>query len=198
MASTALKAWQSIRAKHLGQLYDAHAKTEGENAPGRRYATTQLNNALIIAVSAQFQGYCRALHDEASLVLVEEAPVSVKATFLLALQRDRKLDRGNPNEGNIGSDFGRLGLLKLWDRGRLSSASGKKHRVWLRRMNLWRNAIAHQDFDFSSEDIKLLIRGQPWLSDVRRCHRACDYLAEAMDDAVSEFLKPLHAGVRPW
>jgi hypothetical protein len=197
--SIALTTWNGLRREQLEQLYEAHAKLEGAGAgaKGRRYATQQLNDAIVGAVSAQFQGYCRALHDEASVALSEQVGSSLRGTFLLLLQQNRKLDHGNPNEGNLGADFWRLGLA-LWSQEALRSNRARAHREWLKKLNLWRNAVVHQDFEFKSEDLTLLGRAHPWLQDVRRCQLACQFIAETMDVVVRDFLTPLLSSGAPW
>jgi hypothetical protein len=195
--SIALTTWNGLRREQLEQLYEAHAKLEGAGAKGRRYATQQLNDAIVGAVSAQFQGYCRALHDEASVALSQPAGTNLRGTFLLLLQQNRKLDHGNPNEGNLGADFWRLGL-ELWSQAALQSSRAQAHRAWLKKLNLWRNAVVHQDFKFKSGDLANLRRAHPWLQDVRRCQSACQFIAETMDIVVRDFLTPLLSGGAPW
>lgn len=120
----------------------------------------------------------------------------MRTTFLALLQRDRKLKHGNPNEGNIGADYWRLGL-DLWKHARLQSARARQHRLWLKRLNLWRNAVAHQDFNFDPSTLPMIKRAQPLLGDARNCHRSCDYLATTVDSIVGSFLTPLLPAA-PW
>jgi hypothetical protein len=195
--SKAFSVWQTLRQEQLDELYDAHAKVGGKGR-GRRYATQELNHALVSAVSAQFQGYCRDLHDEAGVLLSNEVGPNLRGTFLLLLQQGRKLDQGNANEGNIGSDFWKLGFA-VWQAPRFQSKRARQHRGQLKKLNLWRNAIAHQDFKFDANDLVTLGgQIQPRLVDVRNCHRACLFLAEAIDHAVSDFLTLPPSGKAPW
>ena len=59
--------------------------------------------------------------------------------------QNRKLNQGNPNAGNLGSDFNRFGLL-FWDEARNLDFRNQARHNRLEELNLWRNAIAHQDF----------------------------------------------------
>jgi len=111
MPSLALRDWSGWRAAALDEIEHAH-RSVGGPGPGRRYLTQQINQAYALLLSSQFQGYCRHLHTDCANHLL----ASVVSAVLLATYRDnflfgRKLDTGNPNRGNIGADFNRLGLL---------------------------------------------------------------------------------------
>ena len=115
MASVALQTWRTIAAAELDQIQAAHAAVGGRGR-GRRYATLQLNHAYTMLLSSQFQRFCRDLHSEVAAFLAQNGAVGAfKLVALTALTQSRKLDTGNPNEGNIGSDFARLGMTDLWD-----------------------------------------------------------------------------------
>jgi hypothetical protein len=79
-----------------------------------RIAMGQINNACAVLLSAQFQKFCRDLHTETADILSGMLPASVRDIFFSQLIDRRKLDSGNPNAGNLGSDFGRFGLV-FWD-----------------------------------------------------------------------------------
>jgi hypothetical protein len=57
----------------------------------------------------------------------------------------RKIDRGNPNLGNLGSDFNRFGLA-FWSLVDVHHPRNPARKAALEELNGWRNAIAHQDF----------------------------------------------------
>ena len=69
MPSNAVQQWQTIRAAALDEIEAAHAAIEGIG-PGRRYATQQINQAYVMLLSSQFQGFCRDLHTECVGILV--------------------------------------------------------------------------------------------------------------------------------
>lgn len=106
------------------------------------------------------------------------------------MTRGRKLDRGNPNPGNLGSDFSAIGM-QFWHEVRLVDARADARKISLEEMNLWRNAIAHQDW----KDVG----GNPtlWLGSVRRWRSACDGLAKSFNRAVFEHLRMM-VGQAPW
>jgi hypothetical protein len=114
MPSLALQDWSSRRAAALDEIEHAH-RSVGGTGPGRRYLTQQINQAYVVLLSSQFQGFSRDLHEEC----VDHLGASVVSPVLSTTFRDnlrfgRKLDTGNPNRGNIGSDFNRLDCHFGW------------------------------------------------------------------------------------
>ena len=96
-------------------------------------------------LSSQFQGFCRDLHSEAvNFVIAAIAPATLAPVVVASLVQGRKLDQGNPNPGNLGSDFGRLGL-HFWPAVGVRDRRNAGRQVQLETLNKWRNAIAHGD-----------------------------------------------------
>ena len=114
MPSKALRRWFKSQAVALDQMENAHASVGGKGR-GRRYTTDQINQAYAVLLASQFQGFCRDLHSESAEYLVDilELP-SLRRSSEREFTRERKLDRGNANPGNLGADFGRLGI-EFWD-----------------------------------------------------------------------------------
>src|SRR5262249_2962825 len=105
----------------------------------------------------------------------------------------RKLDRGNPNPGNIGADFNRF-ALDFWPLVDAHRAESLARRTALEELSAWRNAIAHQDFSAS-----MLRGGRPnlTLAQVRGWRKACDGLARSFDEVMRNHLRVLTGSV-PW
>lgn len=115
----------------------------------------------------------------------------------MALTRNRQLDRGNASAGSIGADFKAFDLY-IWEAARRLDARTPLRARRLDQLNVWRNAIAHQDFDFSHHQRELV--GEParlGLSDVRAFPSSCDGLAVTFDRALAEHLQTIVVG-RPW
>lgn len=110
MPSRSLATWHGPAAVALDEIESAH-RAVGGTGRGRRYATQQINQAYAVMLSSQFQRFCRDLQSEAvdELAATVASP-AVRLIFRSQLSTGRKLDSGNPNPGNIGSDFGRLGM----------------------------------------------------------------------------------------
>jgi hypothetical protein len=193
MPSSALKQWQSRAARVLDEVESAHAAVGGAGA-GRRFAAQQVNHAYVVMLCSQFQRFCRDLHTECVNVLTAPSIVADPRLPILrtALLAGRKLDTGNPNPGNVGSDFGRF-ELELWARVRASNINAVRLHQALDDLCAVRNAVAHQDFD----PRRLRGRQTVRLADVRRWRRSCDGLAIALDGLLGGHLAGI-IGRRPW
>lgn len=170
----------------------AHGRVGGTTR-GRRYATQQINHAYAVLLSSQFQGFCRDLHSECAPHLSQSMTVPAFETiFLSEFLQGRRLDRGNPNPGNIGVDFNRLGVA-FWDNVKAHDPRNIRRRAQLETLNDWRNAIAHQDFDPIKLGGKVTLR----LETVRSWRQACGQLAAAFDAVMYVYLTGL-TGIPPW
>jgi hypothetical protein len=201
MDSEALKTWKDSRIRELNQLAAIHNKIGGPKA-GRRYATEQLNHAYLVAVSAQFQGYCRDLHTEATFGFVDHLKTSRAFARILTrtLTKNRKLAQKNPSQGAIAEDFGFLGMEDFWRsvEKQAGTKRTKQRLKWLEKMNIWRNAIAHNDFELSEGNTKAVGgRLRPRLTEVKNCRKACEFLAEQMASAWQQFLADLASTREP-
>jgi hypothetical protein len=137
--------WRTRRRTALDEVAAAHAAIGGTGR-GRRFATQQVNHAYAVLLSAQFQGFCRDLHRDAVDHLIVGLPPPTDRLLKAELLRDRKLQHGNPNPGNLGADLNRLGF-DLWPAVLSGEPRAAGWRTRLEQLNAWRNAIAHQDFD---------------------------------------------------
>jgi len=154
----------------------------------------QINQAYAVLLSSQFQGFCKDLHAECvDCLLAVIASPSLQATLRYNLLFNRKIDQGNPNPGNIGSDFNRLSLL-FWPLVEAHPVRNADRRVALGELNEWRNAIAHQDFAPS------MLRGKrpilP-LAQVQAWRKACDGLVRSFDDVMRAHIQTM-TGANPW
>src|SRR5258707_335324 len=145
MPSLAWQYWLAGRTAALDEMEHTH-RSVGGTGPGRRYLTQQINQAYAMLLSSQFQGFCRDLHEECANHLVASvgSPV-LMATYRSNLMFGRKLDTGNPNPGNIGADFNRLGL-SFWSTVEADHLRNPQRHLALETLNRWRNAIAHNAF----------------------------------------------------
>ena len=142
-------------------------------------------------LSSQFQAYCRVLHSECANYMVEGVgSVPLKSALRDALVKNRKLDRGNPNPGNLGSDFDLFGL-SFWEDVRNLDLRNKERQNLLDDLNDWRNAVAHQDFTKVGGESTLHLRR------VRGWRAACNHLASAFDEVMRRHLQSI-TGTPPW
>jgi len=144
MPSKALDYWKTTSHHQLDEFEDVHKKVGGTGR-GRRYLTEQLNRSYLVAVSAQFQRFCRDLHTEAAQRIVETVKPELRLVVMKLITNNRKLDTGNANEANLGPDFGRLGM-KFFPVVDASHHRNKDRWLLLKQLNAWRNAVVHEDF----------------------------------------------------
>lgn len=143
---------------------------------------------------AQFQTYCRGLHDEAVDVHID-ASTSAQADLLRRLlSQDRSLDHGNPSVKTIGRDFRRLGidLADALERAGASSALDD-----LETLVKFRNGIAHGN----ESDIEALVASRRIGANpqsYRRHRRSVATLVTTMDRVVANDLAAMLQIPRPW
>ncbi|MEP9415339.1 hypothetical protein ABLE92_13450 [Gordonia sp. VNQ95] len=188
--SPAHERWCSERCAALDSLEHVHGTMTGKRR-GRQYATDQLNLALFVSLAAQFQGYCRDLHDDAAVqIALSLMPGSERQmpVVLNALVRSRKLDVGNASTGGIGNDFAILGMT-FWPDVKASYPSkGPKWNATLESLNTVRNAIAHGRADKLAE----VRREQPMnLATFNKWRRSLNGAASGFDRVVGEYLQNL-------
>lgn len=195
MPSTALSQWRSSGLERLAELEAVHANLSG-TGPGRRWGTTQLNRSLFLALVAQFQGYCRDLHDEAAQVFIGQASPHQMSTLKVLVVQGRRLDTHNPRRSTLGHDFVRVGLTLIDD----LKAAGPQvvdHLDALDRVVDYRNAVGHGD----ETKIAALEAGGEIRATKRsyeQHRRALDALAGTMDDVVADKLASSLGIARPW
>jgi len=191
MPSNAYHCWSVPRAAVLDEIESVHANVGGTGR-GRRYATQQLNRAFAVLLSSEFQGFCRDLHSECADCVVATAPMQIRAMIRHQFQWSRSLDRGNPQAGSIGSDFGRFGL-QFWVEVYSLHMQNERRRELLDELMSWRNAIAHNDFDpliFGQDPVLQLVQVRAWRS-------ALNGLCIAFDTVICDFLTKTLGG-SPW
>jgi hypothetical protein len=172
---------------------DAARRMVGGTGRGRRIAMQQLNQAYVVLLLSQFQRFCRELQEECVEHLMRQPGLQPYEEILnLRFLEGRKLDSGNPNPGNLGSDFGRLGV-KLWPELRQLSPRSKHYHDALETLNHWRNAIAHQDFRRSELRGRSAIRS----TEIRRWRTLCNRLAVDIDRVMHAYLLRI-TGSPPW
>jgi hypothetical protein len=195
MPSQSLKHWNEQSAAALDWVEAAHRAVRGARRGGR-HATQQINQSYLMLLSSHFQQFCRSLHSEAAERLTRAVDPALRPMLQMALTVGRKLDQGNPNPGNLGADFGRLGMC-FWDDVASFRKRNETRRAKLARMGHWRNAIAHQDFTSAIHVQELGGRTEIKLQEVRAFRRVCSDLARDFDAVVLAYIKTVagpHAG----
>jgi hypothetical protein len=192
MASTSYGEWRKVRSVALDEMAQAHVAVGGSQR-GRRYATQQINRSYAVLLASQFQGFCRDLHSECVDHLVNSmTPAAMQPIVRAEFTLNRQLDSKNAQPGSIGSDFGRLGV-DFWKQVHAHHAMNSARQGVLDRLNAWRNAIVHQNFDPAKLGGTTALR----LSTVRDWRRDCGYLARSFDAVMRTHIHSL-TGAFPW
>jgi hypothetical protein len=196
MPSRSFIRWESDELPTLDQLDQAHQAVGGHGV-GRRTATQQINDAYIVLLAGKFQQYCRNLHTEAATAIAASImPLSLRNIVLASLTRSRALDNVNAQPGSLGSDFGLFGMA-LWPTLTAQSPRNATRQTRLDQLNVWRNKVAHQDFNLKSAEQAVVADTRRTLRWVRVWRSAVEGLASEMDDAVLMHLTAL-LGTAPW
>lgn len=197
MSSASLSTWASARTDRVRRLRAAH-QALGGTGPGRRWVTDELNQALILRLASEFQGFARDLHDEAGVFVakcVAPGNAQMQASLRIPYTFNRKLNQGNADPGTLGSDFGVFGIA-LW--AELQARFHGRAKDWnqkLAALNMARNGIVHDD---AAKVARVQADGWPFtLRSVDRWKAALDGLARGMDHVVSGQLKLVY-GTSPW
>ncbi len=188
MPSRAYRDWMTTRAKALDEIEAAHASVGGTGR-GRRYATQQINQAYAVLVASQFQGFCRDLHTESATRLVDEVikpHVVIRDVVQTRFTQGRQLDSKNAQPSSLGSDFNRFGI-KFWDEVYTHDPENRGRSKSLDKLNDWRNAIAHQDFEVVGRDGSVRLK----LAQVRRWRSVCRRLARSFDEVMMAYVQSL-------
>jgi hypothetical protein len=195
MSSTALARWRSSGLGRLGELEGVHTNLVG-SGPGRKWGTTQLNRSLFLALVAQFQSFCRELHDEATKVHVDAAIAGQKQTLHLLIRQGRKLDTHNPRRSTVGHDFGRLGFSLVED----LKAAGPDAVGQLDLLDLlidYRNAIGHGDeVRIATLEASGLVKATK--KSYMEHRRSLEALAGTIDSTVAAGLARVLGTPEPW
>ncbi len=195
MPSEALYNWRGTRMQTLKELEDAHRAVSGKG-PGRRVATEQINRAYIGATSAQFQAFCRDLHNEAAIFLSEKVqPPELGVVVFTSFQVGRQLDKGNVQPASLGADFSRF-QMEFWTEVEKLDDRNNARKIRLEQLNIWRNSIAHAD-ELTADEATKIKGTKVTLQWGRRWRDACNALAGYFDRAVADHVEKL-VHVRPW
>jgi hypothetical protein len=180
-----------VRAAALDEIESAHASVGGTGR-GRRYATQQVNRAYAVLLASEFQGFCRDLYSEGMDHVVLAAPPNTRGVVKAQFLWGRSLERGGPQAGAVGSDFGRFGV-PFWDNVYGLHAANERRKELLDELMRWRNAIAHNDFDPAVFGPNPVLH----LADVRGWRSALNGLCPAFDTVMRDLLAAM-LGAAPW
>ncbi|MGL4550790.1 MAG: hypothetical protein ACRC33_06350 [Gemmataceae bacterium] len=189
--------WNTARKRSLDFALVGYGKI-GKTGEGVVLVRQQVTQGTAMLLSSQFQGFCRDLHSECVDAFVAGAnpggagnAVTFQTTLRAEFLMGRKLETGNPNPGNLGSDFNRFGL-KLFAEMITADEANQGRKDLLEELNVWRNAIGHQDFNKPELNGRTTIT----IQEVKDWREACGGLATSMDSVMHAHLLSM-LGVAP-
>ena len=163
-------------------MFDIHGKVTGSGA-GRRWDAEYLNGAIIARIVAEFQGFCRDLHDEAVDHVVECSGVThpgLRALARAAYTRGRDLNNGNPTWNALKNDLGRLEMRLQSD---MDARYSPRLRTALGELLFARNAVVHADeiklLDCRRRKLLTLRQARLWRSSMNRLASGIDVVTGA-------------------
>jgi hypothetical protein len=196
MPSRALQQWRTTQRAEL-DLVEATLRRVPGRSPVERAMRQRLVDAYILLLAGHFQLFCRDLHSEAAGFVAGRVQPPAAAGMVRELLTSRRLlDRGNASSATLAADFGRLDV-ELWRQLELCDPRNNGHQRRLDQLNVWRNAIAHQDFAFGPAQTKTVAGSGRSLRWTRLWRGSCSTLAEQLDVEINRQLRIL-TGAVPW
>jgi hypothetical protein len=195
VSSNALNNWRSAGLARLAELEAVDALV-GAGGSAIGLSTTQLIRSLFVSLVAEFQGFCRDLHDAAVDVHAREANARQAALLRNLLTQGRKLNSSNPRPAALGNDFGRLGFSFIDDL-KARGAPTPAHLTALDQLIDYRNVIGHGDgWGIIREESRTGIR--PTITCYQQHRDDMNSWAGTMDDVVADKLATLLNVPKPW
>jgi hypothetical protein len=184
MPSVAVGTWRADRTNRLDAADGVHQLAINDGAaPIIEYAS----GAWVVRIAAEFQGFCRDLHNEAARVfgtLTRMTGIALNVV-VQSFQMQRGLDGGNPNVEVLRRDFLRFGI-DLWTAMDMYDDTSPRLREQLQRLLKERNSVVHGG---------LATFDRPRMMQYRT---AVDRLASNLDAVVSIELGLLFGEAAPW
>ena len=201
--SPALRSWLSVRHSNVAELMRARVIIDGT----RRRTTAgtpskpgpqQLDDALVLRLVTEFQGFVRDLLFEAMSKMIEGSGCleQYRYQILSAAMEHRMIDRGNPRLDAIAADASRLGISHLRSRMEANNTRHAADAAALANLVELRNALVHDDRDKVLELSQIGVRST--YSYGRRAWAVIDRHARALDHVVWDHLASVFPGVDPW
>jgi hypothetical protein len=139
MPSASLQHWRTDRMPRLAEV-DGQCGASLGLAPPRPSLVGENLRGYVLLLSAHFQGFCRDLYTECSVIVVSRVRTSLQALIQAQFTAHRRLDHGNPNIQNLREDFERFDFtLDLTG----ADPANPARLTHLGELNGWRNVAAH-------------------------------------------------------
>jgi hypothetical protein len=180
MASLALRRWLTTQRAELDRFESALRAARAAHPAARQ----QLTDAYLVLLAGCFQRFCRDLHREAVIFAAAQVrPAGMSPVVSEALRHAMALDRGNAQPSAVSADFDRFGL-DLWAELVRRDSANQRRRRHLEELNVWRSAIAHQQFRLRPAHTAVVAGTTRSLTNVRRWRASCSALARHIDAVI--------------
>lgn len=156
----------------------------------------QLNRSLFVALVAQFQTYCRDLHDDAIDVHTAAATAEQRELVRTLMSQGRRLDTQTPRTSALASDFSRVGFNIVT----ALKAQGREMETALGLLDVvvdFRNAVAHGN-ETQIASVVASRRIKTTMRSYRQYRRRISNLASTMDRVAAARLASLLHIPPPW
>lgn len=201
--SPALHHWSTSRRSNIDELRRArslvsHAGPGSGAGRPPQAGTQQLNEAMVLRVVAEFQGFVRDLFDLATITMIRGSGCAPRheAQLILAATRGRAVDRRSPNLEAIKGDAERLGITDVRSRLAGKNLRHSDDAKALTDLVGLRNALAHDNQD----QLRNLSRSgvRPTMLFVSRSQSVLGRHARALDQVVWNHLTHFFPATDPW
>lgn len=169
MPSASLRTWTTDRTARLVEI-EKQCAMGNATTPANPILHDENLRALILLLSAHFQGFCRDLYTECSQIVVGKVRPTLQSLIQQQFSANCSLNSGNPNIDNIKKDYKRFGFPL--DLAAIDPAN-HAHLANLRDLNIWRNIAAHQGV--------VPPAGLPPLASIQSWRHSCGGLATSLD-----------------
>jgi hypothetical protein len=185
MPSASLTLWRNDRTPRLNEV-DIQCTSSHANVPANPNLVDENIRGFILLLSAHFQGFCRDLYTECAQIIASKVRPTLQVLVQQQFTAHRSLDHGNPNIDNIKKDFNRFGFsLNMV----ASDPANHARLAELRRLNEWRNIVAHHG--------AVPPGGLPSLPTIQGWRSSCNGLAISLDGIMYNQLRSILRR-QPW
>jgi hypothetical protein len=180
MPSTSLLSWQNDRMPRLTD-FDAQCAASLTLTPPQPNLVEENLRGCVLLLSAHFQGFCRDLYTESTMVVVSKIRPRLQILIQEQFAASMKLNHGNPNIQNLKEDFMRFGFALDLPAANPANAA---RLMDLAVLNKWRNIAAHHGAIPGGMPSLRLPLLQGW-------RNSCDGLATSLDDTMYNELRKI-------
>ena len=190
MPSASLLTWNGDRATRLAGIDAQCAAVPASDADH----LDECLRGFVMHLSAHFQGFCRSLYVECSLVCSLAVPTGMELLVQRQFVSSLALEKGNPSNENLVKDFSRFGFPLNFTAAYVADHLANGPRVTdVGHLQAWRNRAVHQGTSPLGGGVPAVLA----LPILRNWRDSCNGLAVSLDDIMYNHLQGI-LGAPPW